>query len=184
MAVYRGYVKVAHSTYDEWKSKTLNNSYDVDFAFGYQCWDYVALLYWQYGLTLVTKVGGGSAKDCWLRSKNANAKSPFIAVEGVQNIKRGDIIVTGGSSTGHICFADQDYSQRNTAKNSLQCLGQNQGKSYVRVSDVSLNNFLGIFRNTKWSSEGGGGGGGGTVTTEGKPKRKFPWPVAWQHWNY
>ena len=95
MAVYRGYVKVAHSTYDEWKSKTINNSYDVDFAFGFQCWDYVALLYWQYGLTLVTKVGGGSAKDCWLRSKNANAKSPFIAVEGVQNIKRGDIIGQG-----------------------------------------------------------------------------------------
>ena len=153
---FYGYVRLPHSSYDEWRSATLGYGFDADGFYGNQCWDYVAELYYQYGLTLVTKVGGGSAKDCWIISKNANAKYPFIAVEGVTNIKRGDVIITNAnpySTTGHICIADEDYNP--DVNNKIWCLGQNQGhgtKAPVTRDKVSLNYFLGIFRNTEWQN--------------------------------
>jgi hypothetical protein len=153
---YNGYVSVPHATYDEFRNATLGNGYNVDGMYGNQCWDYVALLYWQYGLTLVTKAGGGTASDCWNISKNANSQPPFIAVEGVQNIKRGDVIVTGAnqySSTGHICIADEDWNY--PPDNKIWCVGQNQGHGSlapVTRDRVGMTWFLGIFRNTEWQS--------------------------------
>ena len=52
MAQVNGYVPVAHGSYNQWRAATLGNGYNVDFRYGNQCWDYCALLYWQYGLTL------------------------------------------------------------------------------------------------------------------------------------
>ena len=151
---YYGYVSLPHRTYDEWRTATLGYGFDADGFYHNQCWDYLAELWYQYGLTLVTKTGGGTAQDCWNVSKNANAKPPFIAVEGVQNIKRGDVIVTGAnsySSTGHICIADEDWNY--PVDNKIWCLGQNQGHGSlapVTRDKVSMTWFLGIFRNTEW----------------------------------
>ena len=156
MAQYNRYVSVPHLTYDVWRSATLGNGYNVDYyyrgGYGNQCWDYCALLYWQYGLTLVTKAGGGTAYDCWNVSRAINSRYPFQAITGVQNIRIGDIIITKSpaSSTGHICFADEDYN----GTLNLNCLGQNQrggGNGYPATLDnMSLVGFLGIFRNTNW----------------------------------
>lgn len=184
---YNHYVMLPHATYDEWRAATLGYGFNVDQMYGNQCWDYVANLYYQYGLTLVTKVGGGTAADCWNISKQANSKPPFIAVDGVTNIKRGDVIVIGANSystTGHICIADEDYNP--DANNKIWCIGQNQGhgtKAPVTRDKVSLNYFLGIFRNTEWE---------GTPpvpptptpTETSETKKKFPWVVAWKHWGY
>ena len=116
MAQYNRYVYVPHLNYNQWRLNTLGNGYNVDYysrnhGYGNQCWDYCALLWWQYGLTLVTKAGGGTAYDCWNVSRYTNARYPFTSLTGVQNIKRGDIIITKSprSKTGHICFADEDY---------------------------------------------------------------------------
>lgn len=153
---YNGYVSLPHKTYDEWRTATLGFGFDADGFYQNQCWDYLAELWYQYGLTLITKSGGGTAQDCWTVSKNANAKPPFIAVEGVQNIKRGDVIVTGAnsySSTGHICIADEDWNY--PVDNKIWCLGQNQGHGSlapVTRDKVSMTWFLGIFRNTEWQS--------------------------------
>ena len=156
MAQYNRYVQVPHGSYNQWRAATLGNGYNVDYyasgGWGNQCWDYCALCYWQYGLTLITKAGGGTAYDCWAVSRWANTKPPFISMTGVQNIKRGDIIITKSprSRTGHICFADEDYN--GTLR--LNCLGQNQrgnGSGYpVTVDNLGIGNFLGIFRNTNW----------------------------------
>lgn len=178
MAQYNGYVNVPHDSYDEWRDATLGNGYNVDNAFGDQCWDYCALLYWQYGLTLVTV--NGTAAGCWYLAKSVNSQPPFEAVNGKSEIKRGDIIVFGAnpiSSAGHICFADEDYHG-----NYINCLGQNQrgnGSGYpVTLDTLSLNYFAGIFRNTNWT---------GTPippTPSGSQKKhKFPWAVAWKHWS-
>ena len=162
MAQYNNYVSVPHSSYTEFKNATLGNGYNVDAwyrgGWGNQCWDYIALLYWQYGLTLYTKTGGGSAKDCWLVSRNANARSPFIAVEGIQNIKRGDVIVTNASpwtTNGHICLADENYRTSGN-QNKLWCVGQHQrGSTSLPVTrdELNISYFLGIFRNTNWDGE-------------------------------
>ena len=91
---YNGYISVPHSTFTEWEIATYHNGYNVDGYAGNQCWDYCALLWWQYGLRLITKPGGnGKAIQCWTISKNQNAKPPFVAIEGVENIKRGDVLV-------------------------------------------------------------------------------------------
>ncbi len=181
MAQYNGYVNVAHGTYQEWRDATLGNGYNVDGAYGNQCWDFCALLWWQYGLRLITRPGGnGTAEDCWLISRDANAVPPFIAVYGVENIKRGDVVVFQGTTsypTGHIAFADQDYADR--VNNRLNFLGQNQGQGSSNPSNIAnlpLTNFLGIFRNTNWQQPE-------PEPEEEKKKRKFPWVVAWSHWQ-
>jgi len=150
MATYTGYISVPHGSYDEWRNATIGNMYDVDGWYSGQCWDYCALCYYQYGLTLYTKPGGGVARECWTVSRAANSKLPFQSIDGVQNIKRGDILVFGGGYAGHICFADEDYN----GTNRLNCLGQNQGTDGsggpVNVWNIGLSDFLGIFRNTEW----------------------------------
>lgn len=153
MAHYVGYLEVPHGSFQEWRNATYGNGYDVDGWFGEQCWDYVALLYWQYGLTLYTRAGGGGAQDCWLVSRAENSRTPFISLTGKQNIKRGDILVFGSATVGHISFADEDYNPSHPSY--IASLGQNQagnGSGYpVNVVNYSLNNFLGIFRNTYWN---------------------------------
>lgn len=151
MAHYVGFVSIPHGSYQEWRDATLGNGYDLDGWWGEQCWDFCAICYEQYGLTLYT--GNGTAAGCWSLMKSANSKYPFRAVEGKENIKRGDIIVIGPnpySYAGHICFADEDYN----GQQYLQCLGQNQkgnGSGYpVTVDPVNLAYFSGIFRNEYW----------------------------------
>ena len=152
MAHYTGYIRVPHGSFQEWRNATIGNGYDVDYYAGEQCWDYVALLYWQYGRTLYTKAGGGGAQDCWIYSRDANSQPPFISLTGKENIKRGDILVFGGGSWGHISFADEDYNPSHP--DYIASLGQNQvgngSGSPVDVVDYSLRGFLGIFRNTEW----------------------------------
>lgn len=182
MAQYNGFVSLAHSSYDAWRSATLGSGFDCDNAYGNQCFDYCAELWYQYNLTLVTKPGGnGSACDCWTISRYTNAKPPFILIEGKENIKRGDVIVTDRnnfSSTGHICFADEDYN----GTNEIWTLGQSPAlhttSGVVSRDKVSLTYFLGIFRNTEWDSTPQPG-----IRTEEKEKKKFPWAVAWNNWK-
>lgn len=176
MAQYNGYVNVPHGSYDEWRAATLGNGYNVDYSYGNQCWDYCALLYWQYGLTLITKAGGGGACDCWNISRAANSRPPFESIVGVQNIKRGDILVFDAnpwSSAGHICFADEDYKAGGI--NTVEQNGLNPSAP-VSIGHTNYSYFLGIFRNTEWSSAPV------PPTPEKKKKRKFPWAVALHHW--
>lgn len=179
MAQVNGYVSVPHNSYEVWKLNTLGNGYNVDFSYGNQCWDLCSLCYYQYGDTLYTGPQA-RAKECWTVSKNRNQQPPFYAVEGKENIKKGDIIVLDGTSshpTGHICFADEDYN----GTNSLRTFGQTpslhgiNGNASVDVLDISL--FLGIFRNSDWYTPPTP-----PAPTEEK-KRKFPWAIAWNHWD-
>lgn len=181
MADYRGYRQVPHGSYNEWRSATIHNRYDVDYypsSQPYQCWDYCALLYFQYGLRLITRPNGsGTAADCWNVSRQANSKQPFTSITGKENIKRGDMLVfdaTSQSTTGHIGFADEDYNGTNTIK----LLSENwAGDTTVHVANKSLSNFLGIFRNGDWDNTPPP-----TPTPTTEKKKSFPWPVAWAHW--
>lgn len=181
MAQYNHYVSVPHGSYDQFKAATLGNGYNVNNdIWGNQCWDFVALLYYQYGLTLYTGTGG-YAKTCWTQKKAQNSKPPFTAVNGITSIKRGDVVVLNsvpGHPAGHIAIADEDYHGA-----YLKLLGQNQGKGQnypVYVASLNIGSrFLGIFRNKNWQ----GVSPTPTPTTGVDEKKKFPFPVAWQHWN-
>lgn len=161
-----GRVNLAQSSYDtynHWRSYALSHGVNFDGWYGNQCWDLPALLWWQYGLYLVTRPqGNGAAYMCWTISRYTNARGPFKSIDGIQNIKRGDCLVfnrSSFSSVGHICFADTDYSGRYYDRANgcwrLDCLGQNQGQGTgwgvpSKVVGINTAQFLGIFRNTKW----------------------------------
>lgn len=178
MAQINHYEYVPHATYDEWRNATWGNGYNVDQMYGNQCWDFCALLYWQYDLTLITKPGGGSAYECWTVSRDANSKPPFISLQNKESIKRGDIIVWNRNNVhrnGHIAFADENYDPN---KNTIKAYGQNQGQGTsapANVVEMSLNDFLGIFRNENWVQ--------GPQPEKKEEKEEFPWAVAWQHWD-
>lgn len=177
MAQFNGYVKVAHATYQQFRDATLGNGYNVDKAYGNQCWDFCALLWWQYGLTLHTGPKGW-ASECWTVSRSLNAVPPFTQVTSISDIKRGDCVVFKGTSnypTGHIAFADEDYKDGMTRMNFL---GQNQGQGSLKpsnIANISLANFIGAFRNSNWATS--------KPSTKDEKKHKFPWSIAWQHWD-
>lgn len=177
MAQFNGYVKVAHATYQQFRDDTLGNGYNVDKAYGNQCWDFCALLWWQYGLTLHTGPKGW-ASECWTVSRSLNAVPPFTQVTSISDIKRGDCVVFKGTSnypTGHIAFADEDYKDGMTRMNFL---GQNQGQGSLNpsnIANISLANFIGAFRNSNWATS--------KPSTKDEKKHKFPWTIAWQHWD-
>lgn len=193
MAQYNRYLEIPHSSYNEWRTATLGNGYNVDGAYGNQCWDYCAELWYQYGLRLITKpAGNGGAADCWLISKDANARPPFIAVYGKENIKRGDVIITdrnNGRGTGHICFADEDYNGTNLLNTLGQVPSLHTQSGVVSVDRLSIALFLGIFRNTMWTSqpEPPEPPVPPYDPTEGNTdwkRDRFPWAIALQHWDY
>lgn len=178
MAQYNGHVSIPHDSYDAWRSATINNGYNVDGAYGNQCWDLCEELWYQYGLTLYT--GNGYAYGCWTIARNQNAQGPFEIVNGAKNIKRGDILVfnyTSTSATGHICFADEDYQEGMTRISTFGQVPAVFGlNGTAQVYPFNLANFLGIFRNTQWDSTP-------PPTPSGtRKKSKFPWAVAWAHW--
>lgn len=183
MAQYNGYVSVNHATYADWRQATLGNGYNVDGMYGNQCWDFCALLWWQYGLTLYTRPGGGTAEDCWTVSRALNSVTPFTSVYNKSEILQGDVIVFAGTTqypTGHIAFANEDYN----GTNSIECLGQHQGgagqNDPSNLATLNLVNFLGAFRNMNWTNVPPSPPTPPSGTGE---KRKFPWAIAWAHWD-
>lgn len=148
-----GYAYVPCITYDVWRLYALLHGVNVDFAWGNQCWDICALLWYQYGLRLQT--GNGYAWGCWTLMRYQNARSPFVLITDKNEIKRGDIVVFNRNTSyysGHIAFADQNY----TGGNKIRCLGQNQGQGTAsgtpsNIKSLNANEILGAFRNTNWT---------------------------------
>ena len=84
-------------------------------------------------------------------------------------------VYTLDKKTGHIAFADEDYKDGMTRMNFL---GQNQGQGSLKpsnIANISLANFIGAFRNSNWATP--------EPTPENDKKHKFPWAIAWQHWD-
>ena len=168
-----GYAIVPEAiTYDQWRGYLLTHGVNVDWAFGNQCWDSCALLWYQYGLRLET--GNGYAYGCWTYRRDQNARPPFIQITNLSDVKRGDCIVfnrEGSFYTGHIAFADEDYN----GGPYIKCLGQNQGQGIDPgtpsiVVSLNVRTFLGAFRNTKWVSQPEP-----EPTPVSKRVKRFPW---------
>lgn len=179
MAQYNGYHSVPHSTYEAFRTATINNGWNVDYAYGNQCFDLVSLCFWQYGDTLYTGPKG-RAKECWTVSKARNEQPPFYAVEGIENIKKGDIIVIDGTSdypTGHICFANEDYNGTTRLSTFGQTPSLHGINGNASIDTISIALFLGIFRNGDWYIPPEP-----PTPTEVK-KKKFPWVIAWNNWD-
>ena len=158
---------ISINTYDAFRADALaraaqNLGYDVDGYWGYQCWDLCAELWmnipaFQDG-QLWPKTGPNSAAmECWTVSRYQNAGTEFDLINGISELKRGDVIVIGPSaisSVGHIAFCDEDYNGTTT----MNLLGQNQVNPSLyyghipTVTTLSISAFLGAFRYKAWET--------------------------------
>ena len=159
-------IVVPIDSYDNFRSTVLaraaqNDGYDVDNAYGFQCWDLAAELWMNMpefsGQGLYPQTGPNyAAEECWTVSRDVNAGSSFDLIYDYSQVKRGDCVVISSSpisTTGHIAFADEDYN----GSNMMNLLGQNQvDPSPVyghipTVTNVDVGTyFLGAFRNKQW----------------------------------
>ena len=165
MAVY-----VPHLTYQQFRQAVLGRRYDLDGVAGAQCYDGAYLLYQQpdIGQFLYTQRAfdtslKGYVKTCWTdtRARSRNASGVFVAVSRLQDVKKGDVLVLNTypnwyGTTGHICYADEDYN----GSDYMNILGQNQGMGSNPYTGTPFNiqrsyignAFLGAFRYTAWAS--------------------------------
>jgi hypothetical protein len=174
----QGYVDVPHASYEEWKQHTLNGEYDLDGHYGCQCWDYASLFWRNIGFPAgYPQTGNGYAYGCWTLRRNVNAGNEFELIELLSLVKKGDVVVLDqgrftGDTTGHIAFADEDY----TGGAFLNLLGQNQENASattgykVTVTRMNITKFLGAFRYKGWAHPP-------EPTPESKKKNKYPWAV-------
>lgn len=141
--------------YDAFRGTVLGKGYDIDGAYGYQCWDGTALLWQQIGRSPMT--GNGCAYGCWTLKKDVNAGKDFTLITKLADVKRGDVMVFSTGTYGHIGFADENYN----GSGSIKLLGQNQGGTPknakggagFNVITMSTQTFLGAFRFNNWKVE-------------------------------
>lgn len=117
-----------------------NNSY------GYQCVSLANVFWWNYAGRAVSTCGTGLAKGM-MNCPDTNAGNEFKTIWNVDEIIAGTWIITGGSYTGHVCFAlDKPVN------GYVKCLGENQGGkscgegtlgSATNIINLSTKNFIG-----------------------------------------
>lgn len=148
------YYNIPINSYDVFRSTVLGKGYDVDGAYGYQCWDGCALVWQQLGRNLQT--GNGCASGCWNLKRDVNAGNDFQLIWNLSDVKKGDIVVFSAGQYGHIGFADENYN----GSGVIKLLGQNQGGSPkgaaggagFNVVNMNTASFLGAFRLKKWAT--------------------------------
>lgn len=134
---------------------TIGKSYDMDGAYGPQCWDY-GDYYWLTQVNRALSTGGtGCARGCWTvaSARKANAGSEFELVTDKWKLKYGDWVILNDGPYGHIGIVTATYF----GKNQIEVQSQNQGVFRTKVTRVkfSLNGFLGAFRCKEfWKSNG------------------------------
>lgn len=141
------FYSVPTGSYGEFKNAVINNGYDIDNYYGWQCWDGTALLWQQFGKSLIT--GNGLAIGCWDLKRDVNRYDLFDLVTDVNSLREGDVVCM---RPNHIGFFD-GYEG-----NYMRILGQNQGGrsnpaggSAFNLARVAKSSFAGAFRLRKWN---------------------------------
>ena len=161
---YSGYISVVHGNYNEWKNATLDNFYDVDGYYGYQCWDYISLFYYQVGFPAgYPTLTNSLMYTMWtnrLQNISYGGVQYFDLITSLADVKQGDIMVFNASSAnpfGHAGFATQDYSTWDSSDPEFPILSQNNGGTPDPAGGTSVNIhgydtglFMGAFRYRNW----------------------------------
>ena len=174
---YYGYVTIPTDSYAVWKNAVNGNGYDVDSAYGCQCWDLSAEFWWNVGFPqgYPTLAGTGSAYGAW-DDRVQNAGDKFDLIYDKTQIKQGDVIVYNyftGNPYGHIGFADEDYQ----GNDNIHILSENNGGTpdpaggaYTNVNTYNLAYFRGAFRYKAWHTTPPT-----PVVTSSRKTKRFPW---------
>lgn len=166
MATYNDYVSIPHSTYAEWRSNTLGNSYDVDGVPSYQpyqCLDFASEFWYNLGFgTGYPITGGDNARGIWT-NREQNKGDQFDLVNDVVSLKVGDVVCFSAFPYGHVGFLDEPYD----GSGYMKILSQNvNDQPYVTAENYPAITFQGAFRYKAWNTT--------PITTTIK-KSKFPW---------
>lgn len=137
------------STPQAFANATLGGCWNVDGAYGAQCWDLMALYWYSYVGRSLSTCGTGAAKGtikegCW----QLNAGTEFTMVWDPTQVQPGDVMVYGNGQWGHIGMAMGYYNN-----GYVTLLGQNQGGNTcngggaaANIINLSTKDFLGAFR--------------------------------------
>lgn len=168
MATYNSYVSIPHSTYAEWVSETLGNSYDVDgqpVAQPYQCWDFASEFWYNLGFGENYPItGGNDAKGVWW-NRETNKGDKFELVYNLSEVKQGDVVCFSYGAYGHIGFANENYD----GGAYIEILSQNVSSPSVTIENYGVLTFQGAFRYKDWNSTPP------TPPTPSRKRSKFPW---------
>ena len=168
-----GLVSVNINSYDGFRNDVLGHEFNVDNSptLIYQCWDLAAELW--MNIPYFHALGGlypqtgplGYASEIWTVSRIQNAATQFTTFTDYKQIKRGDVLVLAPSvyfpTTGHVCFADEDYDPNGEEPTKIQCMGQNQDPEHSNPTvgyKATLNKLhvggylLGAFRYKEWDN--------------------------------
>ena len=142
------YVYAPTDTYIAFKDYTYGKCWNVDGAYGAQCWDLSSLHSMNYtkDKRVFSTCGTGAAKGMW-NCKEQNAGTEYDLVYSVYNTKVGDIAVFGGGTWGHTGVIAGPV-----VNGYVALLGQNQGGSTcpgggssTNIINISIKDFLGAF---------------------------------------
>lgn len=138
--------KVPTSSYSAFKGAVNGRGYDIDNYYGWQCWDGAALLWQQFGLSLLT--GNGLAIGAWDLKRTYNKGTRFDLVTNVNSLKLGDVVVMRPNHIGFFDGYDGGY---------MRILGQNQGGKpgpnggmAFNIVKINKSAFAGAFRLKAW----------------------------------
>lgn len=174
---------VPTNSYDAFRGVVLGRGFNVDDAYGYQCWDLGATLWGNVGgytYPYLSTNNTGYAYGIWV-ARVVNAGTKFELIYNLSDVKKGDMVVLNkgrfaGDESGHNAFADEDYNGTNT----MWLVGQNQENPNPTTGHITTRNqmdvslFMGAFRYKDWNVT--------PPTPTQKRKRRFPWFIyARQH---
>lgn len=124
-------------TYQDFKNSHLGNGYDVDGAFGDQCWDGYAEYCNYLGVPYANCTNTGYARDLWEQRHSNGILNYFDEVELMQ---AGDIAifqVDGSTPYSHVAIFDSDV---NGVYGNF--LGQNQGGAQTNPNGGGVFNIV------------------------------------------
>jgi len=139
-----------------------------------ECWNYINLLWTHLGSVYYTyppsdpSSTNHGVKWGWLNSeaRAANTIPHLTQIINLNDVKRGDIVITYGGEFGHAGFADEDYN----GSGYLQLYSQNyNGRRSVGRDNNNMATFAGAWRYDEWGSTPP------TPPTPGRAKSNFKW---------
>lgn len=138
------------TTFDEFINSTVGQTIGAG-----ECWDYVNLLWTHLGGRYYTyppsdpSATNHGIKWGWLNAeaRSANTINHLTQVTNINEIKRGDIVITQGGDFGHGGFANEDYN----GSGMIALYSQNYaGKRYVSLDNNNMFSFVGAWRYDAW----------------------------------
>lgn len=146
----RGAAVPTHS-WQAFRDAVIGKSFDVDGAYGAQCWDGGAL-FWLNAVGRTLSTGGtGAARGAWEAARGANAGGEFELITDPNALRPGDWVFFGGTRWGHV-----GMTTTGNQGGTVRLLGQNQtgngnGAPFSEIT-FSLRNFLGAMRLKRWNA--------------------------------